>query len=374
MKNIICFLTVKPSKEFYSFTKTLKNKDYDVYIVIDTNGYMIPDYDGYVPIIEVTNYNCEIRGFKNTLYYSNNKACARDKALYYFSVSRIQFKHLWLIEEDVFIPNTSIIPSIDAKYPDGDLLCKDNKIISNVKQTYEWHWPKTKPFLLLQFPWACSLICAIRISPKLLGCIANYAKMYSTLFLDEALFNTIAIHNRLSIHKIDELSRLEYDKKWNISEISDKYIYHPIKNFQDQQFLRQYIANNANNANNANSANTSSDPSISGFLENSVNSNTNYTNTTSDTNGFETVTSLENRFTMFSDSNQTDTTKSSAIKSQNSNAVEIGFNAPPFGVSPHGTSNLEIRKLELQLAKAIETREVIERDIAMIKAKLSTMS
>lgn len=337
MKNIICFLTVKPTKEFYAFTKTLKNKDYDVYIVIDTNGYMIPDYDGYVPIIEITNYNCEIRGFKNTLYYSNNKACARDKALYYFSVSRIQFKHLWLIEEDVFIPNTSIIPSIDAKYPESDLLCKDNKIISNIKQTYEWHWPKTKPFLLLQLPWACSLICAVRISPKLLSCIANYAKTYSTLFLDEALFNTLAIHNRLSIHKIGELSKLEYDKKWNINEISDKYIYHPIKSFQDQQFLRQYIANNTNNANASNNANDSNN-NISGFLENSMSSNNDVMTITSDTNMFEHVPNLE------------DTSNS----------------------SNHGNS--EVRRLELQLAKAIENREIIERDISMIKAKLSTIS
>lgn len=330
MKNIICFLTVTPSKEFYNFTKTFKNKDYDVYIVIDKNGYMIPDYDGYIPVVGVTNYNCEIRGYKNTLYYSDNRACARDKALYYFSASRIPFKNLWLIEEDVFIPNNNIIPSIDAKYPDCDLLCKDNKIISNVKQTYEWHWPKTKPFLLLPLPWACSLICAIRISPKLLGCIANYAKTYSTLFLDEALFNTLAIHNRLSINKIDELSKLEYNKNWNIDEISDKYIYHPIKNFQDQMFLRQYISNKKISTTN----NTISDV-------NNINSNAD------ETTVFEEVPISENN----------------AIFSNN-------FNSDNFSNNSINVS--EVRQLELRLAKAIETREIIEQEISMIKMKLST--
>ena len=350
MKNIICFLTVKPSKEFYDFTKTLKNKDYDVYIVIDTNGYMIPDYDGYVPIIEINNYNCELRGYKNTLYYSHNKACARDKALYYFSVSRIQFKYLWLIEDDVFIPNTNIIPSIDAKYPNGDLLCKDNKIISNVKQTYEWHWPKTKPFLFLQLPWACSLICAIRISPKLLDCIARYAKTYSTLFLDEALFNTIAIHNKLSIKKIEELSKLEYDKKWNINEISDRYIYHPIKNFQDQHFLRQYIAKNKNTTDNITNdinTDTSGNTYVSGFLENSINTSD---DVTSNTNIFDKIPKVDNASINFTD-----------------NINVLVSNIDNSKIS-------EVRKLELQLAQAIETREIIERNISIIKAKLSTMS
>ena len=89
MKNIICFLTVKPTKEFYDFAKTFKNNEYDVYIIIDSNEYIIPEYDGAIPIIKINNNVCETRGFKNTLYYCKNKAFARDKALYYFTVSRI---------------------------------------------------------------------------------------------------------------------------------------------------------------------------------------------------------------------------------------------------------------------------------------------
>jgi hypothetical protein len=333
MKNIICFLTVKPSKEFYNFTKTFKNKDYDVYIVIDKNGYMIPDYDGYIPIIEVNNYNCESRGYKNTLYYLEHKACARDKALYYFSMTRQQFKHLWLIEEDVFIPNVNIIPTIDTKYPDVDLLCKDNKIISNINQTYEWHWPKAKPYILVPLPWACSLICAVRISPKLLCCIANYAKWYSTLFLDEALFNTLAVHNKLSIKKIDELSRLEFDKKWNINEISENYLYHPIKNFKDHQFLRQYIANKnlSNSTINNNSVNTNDYSSEPEIITKDIPPNL-------DNNNF-----LSMNFTNTSNNSNT------------------------------SNNTTEVRQLELRLAKAIETRTAIEKEIAELKDKLYKM-
>jgi hypothetical protein len=245
MKNIICFLTVKPTKDFYDFAKNLKNNEYDVYIIIDSNEYMIPEYDGVIPIIKINNTICEARGFKNTLYYCKNKAFSRDKALYYFTVSKIPFRYLWMIEEDVFIPNTTIISSIDAKYPNFDLLCKANKVTSRITQPIDWHWPKIKSNIFIQLPWACSLVCAIRITPKLLGCIANYAKMFNTLFLDEALFNTIAIHNGLSIRAIDELSKLEFNKIWNINEFSDKYLYHPIKNIQDQIYIRKHLENSS---------------------------------------------------------------------------------------------------------------------------------
>jgi hypothetical protein len=246
MKNIICFLTVKPTKEFYDFSKSLKNNEYDVYIIVDDNEYKIPNYDGVVPVIQINNKICEKKGFKNTLYYVKDKACARDKAMYYFTEMRIQFKYLWLIEEDVFIPDVSIIKNIDIKYPNFDLLCKSNKILKHIKETNEWHWPTTKANIYLPFPWSCSLICAVRISPKLLGCISNYAKLYNTLFLDEGLFNTIAIHNRLSIGNIEELSKLEFNRIWKLEEISNKYLYHPIKNFKDHIYLRQYISTNTN--------------------------------------------------------------------------------------------------------------------------------
>jgi hypothetical protein len=170
-------------------------------------------------------------------------------------MSKTQFKYLWLIEEDVFIPNTSIITNIDTKYSSFDLLCKANKLTTSIKDTNEWHWPKIKTNIFIPLPWSCSLICAIRISPKLLGCIANYAKTYGTLFLDEALFTTLAIHNRLSVGTIDELSKLEFNKIWPIDEISEQYIYHPIKNFKDHIFLRQHLANSTISTNSTNSTN-----------------------------------------------------------------------------------------------------------------------
>jgi hypothetical protein len=207
MKNIICFLTVSPSNSFYTFAKSLQNDSYDVFICIDNNNYKIPGYDNILPIIQINNNYSQLYGFKNTVMsfkntvtYFKDKAYARDKALYFFSIAKIPFNKLWLIEEDVFIPTTSIISDIDIKYPEGDLLTNPNiNTIYNYNEFNGWHWPKIINSINLPLPWSCSMISACRISPELLECIGDYANKNKTLFLDEVLFNTICIHNRLSV-------------------------------------------------------------------------------------------------------------------------------------------------------------------------------
>jgi hypothetical protein len=242
MKNIICFLTVTPTKEFYDFATKLQDDNYDVYICIDRNDYKIPEYDSKIPIIQINNIMCEFYGFKNTVFYFKNKACARDKALYYFAMVKKEFKNLWLIEEDVFIPTLNIIQDIDIKYPDGDLLTSSNTMINTVKQMSNWHWKNIKNDIKLPFPWSCSMICACRISPKLLQCIHNYAKMYKTLFLDEALFNTICDHNNLTILVIEELAEtITYKNIWTVNEINKNHLYHPVKNIKEHDIFRKHL-------------------------------------------------------------------------------------------------------------------------------------
>jgi len=118
--NIICFLTVHPSTLFYNFCKRLKNEKYDVYICIDDNNYNIPNCDdGNINILKLENKLCEDAGFKNTVTYCKNRACSRDKALYYFCKNDIDFQYIWFIEEDVFIPRISTLINIDNKYDTG---------------------------------------------------------------------------------------------------------------------------------------------------------------------------------------------------------------------------------------------------------------
>ena len=245
MKNIICFLTVAPAAAFLTFAASLQNDTYDVYVVVDDNGYVVPPVSG-VRIIKMDERECARQGFCGSLlyFYKNKKPCARDKALCYFSTTAAatcgSFGHLWLVEEDVFVPHVETIAQIDRKYPRGDLLCKkcDGNIIrtpTDLRDNTKWHWQQIQKTIKCALPWAATMICAVRVSPRLLAVIAQYAARHKQLFLDEVLFVTLAWQAKLHIVFIEELSHLNYkDRGGSINiiniNINPMYLYHPVKN------------------------------------------------------------------------------------------------------------------------------------------------
>lgn len=240
--NIICLLSVKPCIKTYNFFKSIKeNTKYDVYIVIDDNNYNIPNYDGVIKIIKINNKECEDNGFKSTVLWLNNKACSRDKALYYFTKESIDYNYIWFLEEDVFIPNIYTIENIDKKYESNhyDLLVNGHDIVNEKKK--DWHWKQVNSQIKINPPYSRSMISAIRCSKVLLNCIKDYAKTYNNLFLDEVLFNTLAMHNNLQILCIGELSTIQWRTFWKASDILNTNLYHPIKNIDSQYSYRNYI-------------------------------------------------------------------------------------------------------------------------------------
>jgi hypothetical protein len=249
MKSIICFLTVKPNNLFLDFCEKLV-EFHDIYICIDDNNYNIDNKYTKFNIIKIDNLFCENIGYKNSVYYFRNKACSRDKAIYYFCNIKTDYTYLWMIEEDVLIPKINTILDIDNKYIDDDLLCKSLDIMYEKK--YDWHWNIVYEDCKLNLPYASSMICAIRVSNKLMMCIKNYVDMYHNLFLDETLFTTIALHNNLKINTINELSTISYDNNWNLIDIIKTYLYHPIKNISEQHYFRNNIIEHFNNTQSTN--------------------------------------------------------------------------------------------------------------------------
>jgi hypothetical protein len=239
-KIVICLLSVRPDKLTYDFYKKIKlETNYEVIIIIDDNDYNIPDYDGVIKIIKINNQECEDAGYKGSVLYFPNKAVSRDKALYYFSKDNIEYDYVWFIEEDVFIPETTTIKKIDNKYPTGDLLVSANEIIN--QKNNDWHWNYVFTQTSIEPPYSKCMICAIRCSKKLINVINNYVSQYKSLFLDEALFNTLSIHNNLEIKTIEELKNMTYNYKWDLSEIEKDKLYHPIKSIEYQYFIRNNI-------------------------------------------------------------------------------------------------------------------------------------
>lgn len=241
---ILCFLTVKPSKLSLQFYDKL-NTMYDVYVCVDDNNYEVPETT--CKIIKIDNEESKKAGFHNIIGYFKRyeyKPLSRDKALYYFYTKNIEFKNIWMIEEDVFIPNLNTIKNIDSKYPNCDLLVRQNiihKSIKDCKKAHMWFWKKVFRDSHLNFPYSKSMICAVRISKELLYLIGNHAVKYKKLFMDEIIFNTIALQNNLSIITPVELKYILWrsKKKRRPETIKSDYLYHPIKSIEEQVKLRQ---------------------------------------------------------------------------------------------------------------------------------------
>jgi hypothetical protein len=234
---IICFLTVTPNELFLNFCKKLKSQNYYIYVVIDNNNYEIKNDDEII-IIQIDNKICEDAGYKNTVTYCKNRACSRDKALYYFCNHDIDYKYIWFIEEDVFIPDVFTILEIDNKYLSGDLLSSKNIIINNNSE-----WPHTNRVIQecqskIELPYYKSMVCAVRCSKLLLSYIHEYATNNKTLFFCEVLFNTLAFKNNLEIINPSELSTIIYKYNWEKKDIQKSNLYHPIKDIQKQYEYR----------------------------------------------------------------------------------------------------------------------------------------
>ena len=237
MKAII-FLCKVVSQLLVKFANSLKNNsnyfDYDIFIIPDKLFNDQPPSD--IQIINIDAKLSEKYGFKGSVLYFLDRACARDKALYYFSYLNIEYEWLWFIEEDVFIPTLDTIYKIDKQYDKNvDLLC--NKHMIDNKEFALW---KTIP-LNIPLPWANCMICAVRISNNLLQKIKEFANQYSFLILDEVLFPTVAIHNNMNIINPPELSGIVYRENWVYKKIKTDGLYHPIKSLLIQNLLRKNL-------------------------------------------------------------------------------------------------------------------------------------
>jgi hypothetical protein len=85
------------------------------------------------------------------------------------------------------------------------------------------------------------MMCAVRFSNKMMKCINNYAKEQNTLFFLEALFPTIAKKNDLAYFTPREFRNIYYRHDFQITDIKDNNLYHPVKNFYAHNIYRQNL-------------------------------------------------------------------------------------------------------------------------------------
>jgi len=275
------FFCFRPPKEIFDFANLLKNESYDIFVSVNDNNYIMPDYDeNVINIIKLDENEVKNAGYFNSNNNIRYQVSSRDKAFYYFNrVNHTDYKHIWFIEEDVFIPTTKTISNIDNKYPDCDYMSNsyfivDNDVdnldnFNNINEEFpfvkysenhfheRWAFDDFNLIKYYGFPWLKGMTCAIRVSKKFLKHIDIFAIKHKTLILDEVLYLTLSIHNNLSIINPIELSPIVYRRDfnsnpifginmdkitnylyWNLNDIREDYLFHPIKDLKFQNQLR----------------------------------------------------------------------------------------------------------------------------------------
>jgi len=248
-KNAICFLGIDPSPAQIKFMGSM-HKFYDIYLLLhNSRPYLSKKYENrfgsLIKVILVDEQDCIKSGFTGSTYNEKGamKCSTRDKVLFYFNNIENNYKNLWIIEEDVFIPSRNTLAKIDKNYPNEDLICSQ---IHKVDE--RWHWfanakqqQKNKDLILR------TMVCAIRCSSRLIKEVGFSAKKKGYLDMDEILFINLANDLKMKIKSIEELSNLffyEHDLPltWKeISRIKENFLYHPCKDPDQQIKLRSLI-------------------------------------------------------------------------------------------------------------------------------------
>ena len=233
----IVFLTVRPADPLFRFAEKLHRDGYHVYVTVDDNNHPLPTYDGSkVTVIKYGAGEPESHGYKGCVLWVPDRASSRCKSLYHFAhVMKHAYQSVWMIEEDVFVPSLNTIQHLDELYPhhQSDLLCTMNHL-NTTGELDSWpHWKLVQGNHDL--PWAKSMICAVRVSPRMLAAIDRYTSSHGKLLFDEALFNTLAIHDNLTITTPPELEHITYwERPFDVNEFKPFFMYHPIKSIEKQ--------------------------------------------------------------------------------------------------------------------------------------------
>jgi len=246
-KTAFCLLTRKPNIIWLNFLNTFLD-DYDVYVVIDEPGDYsdIINKNSKINLIQISDEVCLENGYYNSDYMFK-PVVSTDRAYYYFNKINNNYSHIWFCEDDVLLNNKDMLISIDKKYKNIDFIVPGMEINTKGTSDKRWmHWNKTENFLPL--PWAHWIICLCRISKNLMKKVDEFVIKHGKLNYKEFLFHTLALHNNMNIEIPVELKEsIKFLNVWTPSNITPNItynpIYHPVKDINYHEYIRQNIIN-----------------------------------------------------------------------------------------------------------------------------------
>ena len=123
-KTIIAFLTKTPNNHLIDIA--IKLSDYfKIFIFIDDNSFKY-EKDDRINYIQIDNNICINNGFQYTLeiflhnaYYNfetDKKISSYDKFFYHFCMLDLDYDYIWIIEDDVFIPDIKNIINFPSSF------------------------------------------------------------------------------------------------------------------------------------------------------------------------------------------------------------------------------------------------------------------
>lgn len=150
-------------------------------------------------------------------------------------LARNSNRHCWFLEEDVFMCDAESMRLIDASEPNADLVCASHSPPrSDWSHTAEWS--EHRPFPIIY----SSMVCACRMSPRLLLETQRFAQRNGRLYFLEYFFNSLCEHMGFSVATPPELQTVVFRKDYGQDDIrkNPTFIYHPIKDLSLQTSLR----------------------------------------------------------------------------------------------------------------------------------------
>ena len=142
-----------------------------------------------------------------------------------------------MLEDDIFFYDEETLLRIDSKYDNSDLLSrKFNNTYKSGSRDF-WFWRSIS--INFKPPYYRCMVCGIRVSPKLLYKIRDYANRNKKLFFLEALFPTLCKRNNMIHNTPSEFKNIIFRKNHEDKDINENDIFHPVKDITKHKEFRE---------------------------------------------------------------------------------------------------------------------------------------
>lgn len=235
--NFVLFLCKDYNTHIHKFCKLLNDKfAFQSVMIIDNNE---TDYSQrYLDeVYQISDKVCVESGFKGCCSGSASSLIKKnpiswDKALHF--LSQQEFNKAVIIEDDCLVLNPKIFESWFKK--EFDLIAPaHNKRIGSY---HDWHWKAIENFI--DPPYFYSMVCCIGVSKKLIDKVIDNKNNTGSFFFIEAMFNTIAEQNQMTIKTPKELASIVAMGEWENwhFRLFKNNIFHPVKDIEKHNFYR----------------------------------------------------------------------------------------------------------------------------------------